>query len=137
MKHLIPVTLCLAALFFTTQACDRSRLSGGAPDAALDSGREAHKRPGRDPMEFVILHAGRMSTIIEQHPGDCEGALVDLLRYLADNRHAFFANRKKHPAGQASAQFAGKQATQLLMNFTETCPAQAARLNQALHALAD
>jgi len=121
---------CAAAALCQTAACDKSRLSGGSPDAA------AHGADV-DPMEFVILHAQQMKKIIRDHPGDCERCLAQLLRYVADNRRSFLETSVKKDAARDALPSAGFGATRLLMGFAGSCPAQTARLNQALHALAD
>jgi len=130
VRRFVLLIACAATALLQTAACDRSRLSGGSPDAA------AHGADV-DPMEFVILHAQQMNTIIRDHPGDCEGCLAQLLRYVADNRRSFLETPVKKGSARDALPSAGEEATRLLMGFAGSCPAQTARLNQALHALAD
>ncbi len=135
MKPHLLIVAWLAAALLATPACDRSRLSGSPADAA--HGSVAGNCNGTDFMEFVVLHQKQMGKIIRERAGDCEETLAQLLRYVADNRRSFLETCSKKRSAQETSPAIVIEATSLLMNFADSCPAQIARLNQALHKLID
>jgi len=122
--------ILLALLLVACVACDKNRV---APTAGDGSAAGMKKAPGFDPMLFVLHYERQFEDIISQHAGDCEGALAELLRFVADHEREFLGRIDENDAGTPTE--AGGGPVGPLMDFAAACPQQVSRLNRALHEL--
>ncbi len=96
--------------------------------------------PKVDPMVFVLVHRVQIETILNKHLGDrpdCEGALAELLRFIADHKEPFVRQVKDKPANWQPEGAQAEGPVQPLMDYAESCPDQVVRLNQALRSVLD
>jgi hypothetical protein len=106
---------------------------------APDPGGFKDDTPKVDPMTFVLLHRPQIEAILNKHTGetpDCEAALAELLRFVADNKQKFNDLVKDKPADwQPAGPSDGP--IQSLMEYSESCPEQVVRLNQAIRSVVE
>ena len=125
-------------------ACMFSGLAlGGCTANSRDapaSGDLKQDAPKVDPMVFVLLHRAQIETIINKHQGetpDCEAELAELLRFIADNKEQFNRQVKDKPANWQPEGLQSDGPIQPLMDYSESCPEQVVRLNQAFRSVVD
>ena len=125
-------------------ACMLSGLALGGCTAnsreAPASGDLKEDAPKVDPMVFVLLHRAQIETILNKHHGetpDCEAALAELLRFIADNKEQFNSQVKDKPANWQPEGLQSDGPIQPLMDYSESCPEQVVRLNQAFRSVVD
>ena len=102
------------------------------------SGDLKEDAPKVDPMVFILLHRAQIESILSKHQGekpDCEAALAELLRFIADHKEAFLKQVKDKPATWQPEGTESSGQIQLLMEYSESCPEQVVRLNQAIRSL--
>jgi hypothetical protein len=106
---------------------------------APDPGGFKHDTPKVDPMTFILLHRPQIEAILQKHTQetpDCEAALAELLRFVADNKQKFNDLVKDKPADWQPAGSADGP-IQPLMEYSESCPEQVVRLNQAIRSVVE
>ena len=125
-------------------ACMFSGLAlGGCTANSRDapaSGDLKQDAPKVDPMVFVLLYRAQIETILNKHQGetpDCEAALAELLRFIADNKEQFNRQVKDKPANWQPEGLQSDGPIQPLMDYSESCPEQVVRLNQAFRSVVD
>jgi hypothetical protein len=94
--------------------------------------------PKVDSMVFVLLYRAQIEAILDKHQTekpDCEGALAELLRFVADHKEAFHQLVKDKPAGWQPEGLQSDGPIQPLMDYSESCPEQVVRLNQAFRSV--
>jgi hypothetical protein len=106
---------------------------------APDPGGFKDDTPKVDPMTFTLLYRSQIETILKKHnreTPDCEAALAELLRFVADNKQKFNDLVKDKPADwQPAGPSDGP--IQSLMEYSESCPEQVVRLNQAIRSVVE
>lgn len=121
-------------------------LSGFALSGCTGNSREApdpggfkEDTPKVDPMTFILLYRPQVEAILQKHnqeTTDCEAALAELLRFVADNKQKFNDLVKDKPADwQPAGPDDGP--IQSLMEYSESCPEQVVRLNQAIRSVVE
>jgi len=93
-----------------------------------------------DPMVFVLLYRPQIESILQKHnqeTPDCEAALAELLRFVADNKQRFKERVKDKPAGWQPEGLSSDGPVQPLMEYSENCPEQVVRLNQAIRSVVE
>jgi len=126
------IYILVALLLIVWAGCDKSRV---APTAGDGSAAGAKKSPGFDPMLFVLHYEKQFEDIISRRADDCEGALADLLRFVADHEREFLEYIEENDGDPLAG--AGGGPVGPLMDFAAACPQQVTRLNRALHELAE
>ena len=125
---LIPV-LCLGVCGCT----GNSREAPASGDLKEDA-------PKVDPMVFILLHRAQIETILSKHQGetpDCEAALTELLRFVADQKKPFNRLVKDKPANWQPEGLQSDGPIQPLMAYSENCPEQVVRLTQAFRSVTE
>jgi hypothetical protein len=117
-------------------------LSGctGNSREAPDPGGLKDDTPKVDPMVFVLIHRPQIEAILKKHnqeTPDCEAALAELLRFVADNKEKFNDLVKDKPANWQPAGAQSDGPIQPLMEYSESCPEQVVRLNQAFRSVVE
>ena len=93
-----------------------------------------------DPMIFVLVYRAQIEAILKKHnqeTPDCEAALAELLRFVADNKQQFCDRVKDKPAGWQPEGLSSDGPVQPLMEYSENCPEQVVRLNQAIRSVVE
>jgi hypothetical protein len=116
-------------------------LSGctGNSREAPDPGGFKDDTPKVDPMTFILLYRPQIEAILQKHnqeTPDCEAALAELLRFVADNKQKFNDLVKDKPADWQPAG-SSDGPIQSLMEYSENCPEQVVRLNQAIRSVVE
>jgi len=122
-------------------------LSGFALSGCTGNSREApasgdlkNDAPKVDPMIFVLLHRPQIEAILKKHnqeKPDCEAALAELLRFIADNKEKFNDLVKDKPANWQPQGLSSDGPIEPLMEYSENCPQQVVRLNQAFRSVVE
>ncbi len=121
-------------LILAMLSCSSNHKNGVADgDAALP--RTAKKTANIDPMLFVVTHQVQIEKIIRDHKDDCGATQASLLRFIAHNKESFLEKMAKQPEKTDNQANSSEHAIQFLMKFTESCPTQAERFNQAILAI--
>jgi len=121
-------------LILAVVSCSSNHKNGVANgDAALP--KAIKKTLNIDPMLFVVIHQGQIEKIIRDHKDDCSATQASLLRFIAHNKESFVEKMIKQPEKPDDLTSGSEHAIKVLMKFTDSCPAQAERFNQALLAI--
>lgn len=107
---------------------------------APDPGGFKDDTPKVDPMTFVLLYRPQIEAILKKHTRetpDCEAALAELLRFVADNKQKFNDQVKDKPADWQPPEVSSDGPIQSLMDYSESCPEQVVRLNQAIRSVVE
>ena len=127
-------------------------LSGLAAGGCTGNSREApasgdlkEDAPKVDPMVFILLHRAQIESILSKHLGetprgetpDCEAALAELLRFIADQKKPFNQLVKDKPANWQPEGLQPDGPIQPLMDYSDNCPEQVVRLNQAFRSVTE
>jgi hypothetical protein len=105
---------------------------------APDPGGYKQDAPKVDPMIFVLVYRPQIEAILKKHTQettDCEAALAELLRFVADNKQRFCDRVKDKPAGWQPEGLSTDGPVEPLMEYSENCPEQVVRLNQAIRSV--
>ena len=116
-----------------------SGCTGNSREAPAPGGLK-EDAPKVDPMAFVLLYRPQIEAILNKHnqeTPDCEAALADLLRFVADNKERFCEQVKDKPANWQPEGMHSDGPIQPLMDFSENCPEQVVRLNQAFRSVVE
>jgi len=90
-----------------------------------------------DPFLFVALHLDKFEKMIQEHPKDCEATLLALLHFVDENKSSFLSEANQAQRDWPPNELLQQQSIQLLIEFSDRCPDQVARLNQAILAFSD
>ena len=122
-------------------------LSGLGAGGCTGNSREApasgdlkEDAPKVDPMVFILLHRAQIESILSKHQGekpDCEAALAELLRFIADQKKPFNRLVKDKPANWQPEGLQSDGPIQPLMDYSDNCPEQVVRLNQAFRSVTE
>ena len=115
-------------------------MRGGNSREAPASGDLKDDTPKVDPMVFVLLHRAQFESILAKHQGDqpdCDAALAELLRFVADQKKPFNRLVRDKPANWQPEGLQLDGPIQPLMDYSENCPEQVVRLNQALRSVVE
>jgi len=107
---------------------------------APDPGGFKPDAPKVDPMIFVLLYRPQIEAILQKHSRenpDCDAALAELLRCVADNKQRFKDRVKNKPANWQPEGLSSDGPIQPLMEYSESCPEQVVRLNQAIRSVVE
>jgi hypothetical protein len=115
-------------------------LSGctGNSREAPDPGGLRQDVPKVDPMIFMLVYRPQIEAVLKKHSQeepDCEAALAELLRFVADNKEKFNDLVKDKPANWQPKGLSSDGPVQPLMEYSENCPEQVVRLNQAIRSV--
>jgi hypothetical protein len=94
--------------------------------------------PKVDPMIFVLVYRPQIEAILKKHNQErpeCEATLAELLRFIADNKEKFNDLVKDKPANWQPEGLSSDGPVQPLMEYSESCPEQVVRLNQAIRSV--
>ena len=127
------IVACLMMGFLASGCTGNSR-------EAPASGNLKDDAPKVDPMVFVLIYRPQIEAILKKHnqeTPDCETALAELLRFVADNKQRFCDRIKDKPAGWQPEGLQSDGPIQPLMEYSENCPEQIVRLNQAIRSVVE
>jgi hypothetical protein len=118
-------------LLILATGCSKNRGMAGSSDGALKTDSQPIDA---DPMTFLLQHQAHFRKVIGEQAGDCEEALASLVRFISDHKQEFREQALEKP-DPALPKKGAEKAMELVMEFTDRCPEQVQRLNQALHEL--
>jgi hypothetical protein len=129
--------LMIACMLFSlaTGAC-----TANSREAPTSKDLKQDDAPKVDPLVFVLVYRTQIEAILKKHLGeqpDCDGALAELLRFIADHKEPFGQQVKDKPANWQPEGAQSDGPIQPLMEYSESCPDQVVRLNQALRSVLD
>jgi len=107
---------------------------------APDPGGLKPDAPKVDPMVFTLLYRTQIEAVLKKHTSqttDCDAALAELLRFIADNKQSFNDRVKDKPANWQPEGLQSDGPIQSLMDYSESCPEQVVRLNQAFRSVVE
>lgn len=98
-----------------------------------------------DPLVFVLVYRTQIEAILNKHLGvpprddkpDCDEALAELLRFIADHKEPFLQQVKDKPANWQPEGAQPDGPIQPLLDYSESCPEQVVRLNRAFRSVLD